>query len=261
MAFAGSRGGTVAITNRTKIALFLFSVLLFLAAHGLARLSPETYRELNIGDTGGGLLERIQAVLYFAALVLGLVAAFQAYRSPAFWPLVLFSLGAFFVFGEEVAWGQFLFGAEVPEFFLIHNQQGDMTLHNLYLFEDRYLHYWAFFAVGLYGSLAWLAAPYLPRHLLVLVPPWCLSLYFMICMAYYGHKLIPNFPFPHLLAKQETAETALAIGVFFMAVLNLLACYDRGQSIQATALAANDLPRPSEEPLAASSVAAAQSDS
>jgi hypothetical protein len=210
--------------RRIELLIFMFAVALFLAAHAIARISPELYRELNKADSGGGALEYIQALLYFAAFTLGVTAARRAFRSPTFWPLALFSGGVLFVFGEEIGWGQYLIGIDVPELFQIHNQQGDMTLHNLNWIEDRHLHRWAFFAVGLYGSLAWLTTPYLPRRLLVLVPPWFLVPYFMVCMAYYGHKLIANFPFPHLVAKQEASETFLAFGVFFLAVVNLYRC-------------------------------------
>jgi hypothetical protein len=115
--------------RRKEIALFLSSAALLVAAHILARHSPELYREWNKADSGGGLLEGVQAGLYFAALGLGVVAAFRAYRSRAFWPLGLFSVGIFFVLGDEIAWGQYLIGIPVPEFFLIHNHQRDMTLH------------------------------------------------------------------------------------------------------------------------------------
>jgi hypothetical protein len=204
--------------------IFLFSVVLFVAAHGLARISPEIYRGLNKGDHGGGALEQVQAILYFAAFLLAVISAVRAYPSFSFWPLVLFGVGAFFVFGEEVAWGQFLVGLEVPEFFQTHNQQRDLTLHNLNWIEDRYLHYWAFFAVGLFGSIAWIVAPRLPEPFLILIPPWYLTLFFMVCMAYFGHKTMASFPFPHLIAKQEASETFLSFGVFFMAMTNLLRC-------------------------------------
>jgi hypothetical protein len=225
-----------------QIAFLLFSVAVFLGAHALARYSPEIYHDISKGDSGGGLLEKVQAGLYLAAFVLGCISTVRAYRTLAFWPLFLFSLGAFFVFGEEVAWGQFLIGVEVPEFFQTHNQQHDLTLHNLNWIEDRHLHYWAFFAIGLYGGIAWLAEPCLPRQWLILIPPWFLTLYFMVCMAYFGHKTMANFPFPHLIAKQEASETFLALGVFFMAVVNL--CWSYGyESVRSKDFAASDVQR------------------
>jgi hypothetical protein len=43
----------------------------------------------------------------------------------------LFSIGLLFVAMEEVAWGQWLFGFETPEFWESINRQKETTLHNL----------------------------------------------------------------------------------------------------------------------------------
>ena len=54
---------------------------------------------------------------------------------PLSFKVVLLLLFAFFIFGagEEISWGQRIFGIESSEFFLAHNKQSETNLHNLML--------------------------------------------------------------------------------------------------------------------------------
>lgn len=45
--------------------------------------------------------------------------------------LVLFGLVFLFGVGEEISWGQRLFGLKSPEYFTLNNSQGETNLHNL----------------------------------------------------------------------------------------------------------------------------------
>ena len=49
---------------------------------------------------------------------------------------VWFFLGFLFLFGamEEISWGQRVFGIESPEWFLKHNKQGEINVHNLLIY-------------------------------------------------------------------------------------------------------------------------------
>jgi hypothetical protein len=48
-----------------------------------------------------------------------------------------FSAGLFFVAMEEIAWGQKLLGFKTPAFIASHNYQGELTLHNLAMFQKH----------------------------------------------------------------------------------------------------------------------------
>ncbi|MCK3682619.1 hypothetical protein [Maribellus sp. YY47] len=50
-----------------------------------------------------------------------------------FWVIlnVLIVLGTFFAFGEEISWGQRIFGIQSGEYFMQNNLQGETNLHNL----------------------------------------------------------------------------------------------------------------------------------
>jgi hypothetical protein len=52
---------------------------------------------------------------------------------------VWFVLGFLFLFGamEEISWGQRILGIESPQWFLIHNKQGEINVHNLVLYGVR----------------------------------------------------------------------------------------------------------------------------
>ena len=70
-----------------------------------------------------------------------LASAFLSfYRARVFWTsqrisafFLHFFLGLLMLFGagEEISWGQRLFNLSIPEFFVIHNSQGEINLHNL----------------------------------------------------------------------------------------------------------------------------------
>ncbi len=50
---------------------------------------------------------------------------------PARWFYRLLTVGYFYVIMEEISWGQRIIGFSTPEFFKIHNLQGEVNLHNL----------------------------------------------------------------------------------------------------------------------------------
>jgi hypothetical protein len=61
------------------------------------------------------------------------------------WPLAaalvfVYSLAFLFGAGEEVSWGQRIFGIETPEYIAERNVQGELTLHNLSWGEDHLAH-------------------------------------------------------------------------------------------------------------------------
>jgi hypothetical protein len=69
---------------------------------------------------------------------------------------LLFAIGLIFIAGEEISWGQDFFHFHTPGFFERHNEQDDLTLHNLDGMNGRnhYLRL-AFGAGGLIGLLLW----------------------------------------------------------------------------------------------------------
>ncbi len=101
-----------------------------LAAGLMALLLYFTWRSL-LGDLASedGLIEWLTAIAYFAAA--GVFVA-TAVRRPAGWPwLLVLALLFFGVAGEEISWGQRLFGLETPDAVRDVNVQDEFNLHNV----------------------------------------------------------------------------------------------------------------------------------
>ncbi len=138
------------------------------------------------------------------------------------------ALALFGVAGEEISWGQRVFGFATPEAFA-DNLQGELTLHN----EPgvpRWIHD-GYIAVGLFGAFAWLLVPWadrlLPRGLGSWVaPPWWLMGYFLPAAAIYlVFQLTPAAEIHgrvywdfFAMGDQEPAEMLLAFGFLGLAL-------------------------------------------
>ncbi|WP_397542778.1 hypothetical protein [Roseovarius salis] len=86
------------------------------------------------------LVENATALFLFAAAVLLAWRARRFHRAGAWGAAglsILYALLFFFASGEEISWGQRLFGWGTPEFFARHNYQQETNLHNLMVGEHR----------------------------------------------------------------------------------------------------------------------------
>lgn len=90
----------------------------------LGLTAPQRYRALLQEDH---VIEWGTVWLFFCAGIVALRAAAKGRR--LFDALV--ALFCLFVAGEEFSWGQRLFGYFPPEFFLRHNEQQELSVHNL----------------------------------------------------------------------------------------------------------------------------------
>jgi hypothetical protein len=94
---------------------------------------------------------------------------------------LLLAIGAFLVAGEEISWGQRIFGVETPEELEALNRQGEIGAHNISSVEFAFIV--AFMLAGLFGSLVpWLAlrSPLARERLGLLVPPLYLTSFFFL---------------------------------------------------------------------------------
>src|SRR5262245_52630952 len=101
---------------------------------------------------------------------------------------LLLALGAFFVAGEEISWGQRIFGWGTPEALDEINHQGETNVHNIRWVQSAYGY--AILLGAMYCSLAPLAvAKFWGRRArqawsFLLVPPLCLIPAFTMPFAY-----------------------------------------------------------------------------
>ena len=145
------------------------------------------------------------------------------------WLWTVLSLALVAVCGEEISWGQRLFGVQTPEL-LNSNIQGEMNLHNLPIVQ-RVLHS-AYVAVGLFGALAWALVPErstaaFREFARWVLPPGSLFSYFLPVALFYlvfdytperwigSDNLRLGFISPY---DQEPVEMLLALGFLLFAL-------------------------------------------
>lgn len=104
----------------TLLATNLLSI--YVASHGSADLSFIFYED--------GVLESLSAIFYFATAGI-FIFGFKNRPAPLrFWCL-FFAVLMFLVGGEEISWGQRLFGIATPESLSNVNLQDEFNIHNI----------------------------------------------------------------------------------------------------------------------------------
>jgi hypothetical protein len=105
-------------------------IIAMVMAHYL--LPGETY-QYYVAEREYGIVEWMQPILLVPGIVFGALAL-------RFWPqlptatargwILLVTLGAFYMMGEEISWGQWIFMWDTPDVMLEINKQHETNLHN-----------------------------------------------------------------------------------------------------------------------------------
>lgn len=111
--------------------LVIIAPLAFYAAVMMLPLASE--RAFDAVTREDGLIEYAQ---FFALVACGLLSGTQARRlwcRARGWALVYgaFALVCLAAAGEEISWGQRIFGIETPQWYAANNHQAETTIHNL----------------------------------------------------------------------------------------------------------------------------------
>ncbi|NKI26298.1 hypothetical protein HCG49_06960 [Arenibacter sp. 6A1] len=128
------------IRNLTKFEKTAYGLLALLALIGLLLgLTNEMIFDTKYAQEDG-------PVEWGTAILLLCISVLSLYRLKRFWnhKKVLWKIGTFifvilffFAAGEEISWGQRIFGIESGEFFIENNAQGETNLHNLVVGEKK----------------------------------------------------------------------------------------------------------------------------
>ena len=121
--------------------LYYIAMILMIVAYSVTIFPEETIHQLTTED---GLFENIGAVLF---LFTSLVFFYGFWREPGEqlfllkkvnrrYAYLLLGILFFFVFAEEISWGQRIFNTESGAFFLEKNIQKETNLHNLKIFNS-----------------------------------------------------------------------------------------------------------------------------
>lgn len=146
------------------VTVFVYIVATYLTLK-LSGLAPSLYHE-------DGYFENLGALSLFIASVLMFYAFYYVMKrrktTKVFWVKQLAYLGLallfFFGAGEEISWGQRIFGIQTPEALAEINEQDEINIHNIEFggmvmpFESEFDVFWGFFVF-----LIPLAAVFIPR--------------------------------------------------------------------------------------------------
>ena len=195
------------------------------AAVFLTYFNRPLYRFVTMED---GPVEWSQFIFYALACVAGAGVAYKRFRVGHPWQALLFlgfAFANFFIAGEEIAWGQRIFGLQTPDELKAINHQGEITIHNIQIVQNAFN--FVLFLAGAYGSIAYFAnlklrfERYGDQANYLLVPPLFLVPAFMVL---FGYKFIrytvvrsPGFVVTKF---GEWPELCLAFGFFVFVWLN-----------------------------------------
>ena len=177
-----------------------------------------------------GLFEWLTAIFFAAASVYIFRSIHSMLKKPVrdkllFAFLCVFAVGAFLVAGEEISWGQRIFGLETPQFIAENNTQGEITIHNnKTVLKYVYVAYWI---VAGYAATSWLLAAILRKQKSLsklvknyryLIPPWYLLPYFLPTLYYTSYRFLIGWTYLGIGQWEETTELFFALGILLYAV-------------------------------------------
>jgi len=220
------------LTHRGTLAIALFpliviGVVTLIAGLSLVMHNPfrAIFRWVTAEDSlleWGQFLCVFASSLIFARISVQLLRAGQRTASALH---LLLALAAFFVAGEEISWGQRIFGWGTPEALDAINHQGETNVHNIRWVQS------AFGYVILFGAMYCTLAPLLaawfwrgsmrPAQSFLFVPALCLVPAFLMP---FGYKLFRVLIWPGtdftVVKYGEAPELCLYFGLLMFAWLN-----------------------------------------
>ncbi len=187
-------------TFLTGVTTLLFATMFFVARDQLDDLTVED-----------GPLENLTALLYLLAAVLFVLGLRRRSAGPVW--LALLAVASFFVAGEEISWGQRIFGWSTPDGIAVINVQDETTIHNI---------------AGIHGNIRALAVIFVAAFCVMLpisnrfVPAlqnfyarWRIPIFPMAALPWVvmaiGFMLVPRLLGDHVGSLDEIGETALGL--------------------------------------------------
>jgi hypothetical protein len=206
---------------------------LFVAASGIvaAFAGKEIYKLYTEED---GVAEVLQVLLYASSSIMCLFVARHQFRArqPLIAALyVLLACGLFFLVGEEMSWGQRVFGWETPVSLEAINKQEETNLHNIHGVGKTFK--WIQMLVGAYGAILplLLLRTRVPERFRTLVdsvlPHFTLILYFLPMFGWRLYRNLAGDPVSHyylITNYNEVIELILAMGFCLFMVFQLRKC-------------------------------------
>lgn len=190
-----------------------------------SRINRQLFTFLTMED---GPIEWPQFLSFFGAALAGFGIAVKRFRAGHPWQALMFlafGLGAFVIAGEEISWGQRIFGWQTPEELAAINHQGETTMHNIRSVQDA-LGIGLTIASGLAMLMPWLSKKYQfgqrwdQGNFLFAPPLFAVTLFFTM----FAYKVTRFVAFPEseftVTKYGEWPELCFAAGLCVFAYLN-----------------------------------------
>lgn len=118
------------------IIVFVFALMIF----GIAAALVNKTWFLNSYVEEDGPIEWLTELPLFIIFIACMWYLIRFAKRKNFWFFIIYlciGLGSFFVFGEEISWGQRIFNFKTSEYFQEHNSQDEENIHNLILDGEK----------------------------------------------------------------------------------------------------------------------------
>lgn len=204
-----------------SIALAPFAIVL------TGALIAATRRDIYVAVTKeDGPVETLQVLLFLSASILSLAVARNLRRTGQTWLAIMYcglGAGLLFVTGEEISWGQRIFGWDTPESLAL-NRQGESNIHNVPVIETAFrVAQVVLGAAGVVLPLLVAGLPPLARYrptLSWLLPHFTMIPYWGILMVWRLFRMTVSPPPVYsygLIRFNEIVELVLAMALFMFA--------------------------------------------
>jgi len=215
----------------TNAMLWICAIPFIVAAVGAftAVLGKSAYKWFTAED---GFSENLQVVFWLMTFLLCFFIARQEWRGGDRLVAALYgvlSVAVFFLIGEEISWGQRIFGWATSEEFAAINKQRETNIHNIHGIGDAFK--WVHVVIGAYGALLPLlfmlvkaARKEVAERIPKLVPHITFLPFFALPLIWrlYVNLIEPPPGFSFVVAEySEVIELILAIGFFLFMVFQL----------------------------------------
>jgi hypothetical protein len=204
--------------------------LLFVAAMVATIPYFELFYWLTAEDSVIEVMQFLQVLIAGLLFAINVLLLLRRRNFPVGLLYLLVALGAVFIAGEEIAWGQRIFGWATPQSLQEINVQNETTLHNISWAHTLFI--WAALLAGMYGTiLPLLKAAVEPKFSAtmswLLIPPLCLVPAFAVPFGYRTIRLLlplekwyQRLEFP-ITKFSEVTEVCLYFGLLTFAWLCL----------------------------------------
>ena len=207
-----------AIINRSFIALLAGVVLAWIhIVFGKLYWNATLFRLLNTED---GVVENASALLFLACCVVSLatIPLVKSFRERKV-IMILFAIGFFLCFGEEISWGQRIFNFQTPDMMKEVNVQAEVNLHNMFGVLSDHLFLFAMVTYGVLFPLLQRISPFWRSFLSALglpIPSLGLALGFVMAALLQTNIIWKYYPPSRGIWIKEIRELLMALGLLLL---------------------------------------------